>query len=216
MENVVDALKMAGSVLLFVIGLSVAILAFSQAREAIDSVLKYSDRESFTMQDEDVRKIFYYLSKDDTNRYIGMETIIPSIYRAVKENYKIVFEFADDYYLYTDNEGNEIKEINTENMSDPKEFIEGILYRNSNNDFNEIEFTRKFGILRLPTENLFNYLTTKQKTYKIQESLGVYIQGELQTSDENQSGDGNYTSDHVPNQNKYQKRIITYTFKLKD
>ena len=72
MENVVDALKMAGSVLLFVIGLSVAILAFSQAREAIDSVLKYSDRESFTMQDEDVIKIFYYLSKDYTNRYIVM------------------------------------------------------------------------------------------------------------------------------------------------
>ena len=31
MENAADALKMAGSVLLFVIALSVAILAFSQA-----------------------------------------------------------------------------------------------------------------------------------------------------------------------------------------
>ena len=44
MENVADALKMAGSVLLFVIGLTIAILAFSQAREEIDSVLRYSDR----------------------------------------------------------------------------------------------------------------------------------------------------------------------------
>ena len=72
MENVADALKMAGSVLLFVIGLTIAILAFSQAREAIDSVLRYSDREAFTMQDEEVRKRFYYLSNEnDTNRLLG-------------------------------------------------------------------------------------------------------------------------------------------------
>ena len=49
-ENIADALKMAGSVLLFVMGLSIAILAFSQARESMDIVLSYSDRESLSIE----------------------------------------------------------------------------------------------------------------------------------------------------------------------
>ena len=101
MENAVDALKMAGSVLLFVIALSVAILSFTNARQAIDSVLEYSDRESLTIEGD---PRFYYLSggNNDTSRYVGKETIIPAIYRAYKENYKIVFKFndVDTYYLY--------------------------------------------------------------------------------------------------------------------
>ena len=97
-ENIADALKMAGSVLLFVMGLSIAILAFSQARESMDIVLSYSDRESLSIEGN---PRFYYLSKDnDTSRYVGKETIIPAIYRAYKENYKIVFKFPDDYYLF--------------------------------------------------------------------------------------------------------------------
>ena len=50
MENAVEALKMAGSVLIFVLALSVVILAFSQTREAIDTVLRYSDREYWTIE----------------------------------------------------------------------------------------------------------------------------------------------------------------------
>ena len=95
MENVSDALKMAGSVLLFIIGLSVAILAFSQAREAIDAVLKYTDREYLTIEGD---SRFYYLSNtNDTNRYVGLETIIPSRVSAAKESYKKDFVFDDDY-----------------------------------------------------------------------------------------------------------------------
>lgn len=100
MENATDALKMAGSVLLFIVALSVAILAFSQARQAIDAVLKFSDRESLAIEDD---SRFYYLSStSNTKRYVGKETIIPAIYRAYKENYKIIFKFKDDYYLFKD------------------------------------------------------------------------------------------------------------------
>ena len=115
-ENIADALKMAGSVLLFVIGLSIAILYFSQARETIDAVLSYSDRESLTIEDN---PRFYYLSrKSDPNRYVGKETIIPALYRAYKENYKIVFEFMDgDYYLFKNSDGEEIKEIDLAKQS---------------------------------------------------------------------------------------------------
>ena len=43
MENAVDALKMAGSVLLFVIGLSVSIAAFSQVRQVADIIISYKE-----------------------------------------------------------------------------------------------------------------------------------------------------------------------------
>lgn len=213
MENAVDALKMAGSVLLFVIGLTIAILAFSQAREAIDSVLRYSDREAFTMQDEEVRKRFYYLSNEnDTNRYVGLETIIPSIYRSYKENYKIVFEFPDDYYLYQDREtGLDIKEIDTVNMPDPKEFIEGILYHEY--ETNESDFRRKFGIVKMGTESLYNYIVSHQTQYNIKESLGVYVQDEIRNSNQVDNTDDEINiSNTVPDRNKYRKRIITYSF----
>lgn len=98
MENAVEALKMAGSVLIFVLALSVAILAFSQTREAIDTVLKYSDREYWTIEGDER---FYYLADgSDTERYVGLETIIPTIYRANSEGFDIVFKFKDNYYLY--------------------------------------------------------------------------------------------------------------------
>ena len=90
MENAADALKMAGSVLLFVIALSIAVLSITQARESADRVLAYSDRETLSIEGD---SRFYYLAgnNDDTNRYVGKETIIPSIYRAYKENFKIIF-----------------------------------------------------------------------------------------------------------------------------
>ena len=213
MENVADALKMAGSVLLFVIGLTIAILAFSQAREAIDSVLRYSDREAFTMQDEEVRKRFYYLSNEnDTNRYVGLETIIPSIYRSYKENYKIVFEFPDDYYLYQDREtGLDIKEIDAVNMPDPKEFIDGILYHEY--ETNESDFRRKFGIVKMGTESLYNYIVSHQTQYNIKESLGVYVQDEIRNPNQVDNTDDEFNiSNAVTDRNKYRKRIITYSF----
>ena len=46
MENAVDALKMAGAVLMFVMALSVSIVAFGQVRQTADLVLDQTDREA--------------------------------------------------------------------------------------------------------------------------------------------------------------------------
>ena len=133
-ENLADALKMAGSVLLFVLGLSICMLAYSQAREAIDIVLSYSDRESLTIEND---SRYYYLSEgNDTNRYVGKETIIPTIYRAYKENYKIVFKFPDNnVYLFKKNskKDEKVKKIDLEEQSigtdaDGREFLNGIIF----------------------------------------------------------------------------------------
>ena len=213
-ENIADALKMAGSVLLFVMGLSIAILAFSQARESMDIVLSYSDRESLSIEGD---SRFYYLSNDnDTSRYVGKETIIPAIYRAYKENYKIVFKFPDNYYLFKQEvknaEGlNEEKEINTLDLANQslssdlasRQFLNGIIY----GDFSyedgktKTDYISKFNIKPNNDDYLYNYLTKKEKEYKIKESLGTYY-----------IEDVNRTREEVNNVNKTEKRVITYEF----
>ena len=209
-ENIADALKMAGSVLLFVMGLSIAILAFSQARESMDIVLSYSDRESLSIEGN---PRFYYLSKDnDTSRYVGKETIIPAIYRAYKENYKIVFKFPDDYYLFKQEVKNakglnEEKKISTLDLANQslssdlasRQFLNGIIYGDFEyeNEKSKNDYINKFKIT--PNDiSLYQYLTEKESTYKIKEYLGTYY-----------IEDVNGTSE-VNAVNKTEQRVITY------
>ena len=211
-ENIADALKMAGSVLLFVMGLSIAILAFSQARESMDIVLSYSDRESLSIEGN---PRFYYLSKDnDTSRYVGKETIIPAIYRAYKENYKIVFKFPDDYYLFKQEVKNakglnKEKKISTLDLANKslssdlasRQFLNGIIYGDFEyeNEKSKNDYINKFKIT--PNDiSLYQYLTEKESTYKIKEYLGTYY-----------IEDVNGTSE-VNAVNKTEKRVITYEF----
>ena len=211
-ENIADALKMAGSVLLFVMGLSIAILAFSQARESMDIVLSYSDRESLSIEGN---PRFYYLSKDnDTSRYVGKETIIPAIYRAYKENYKIVFKFPDDYYLFKQEVKNakglnKEKKISTLDLANQslssdlasRQFLNGIIYGDFEyeNEKSKNDYINKFKIT--PNDiSFYQYLTEKESTYKIKEYLGTYY-----------IEDVNGTSE-VNAVNKTEKRVITYEF----
>lgn len=204
-ENIADALKMAGSVLLFVMGLSIAILAFSQARESMDIVLSYSDRESLSIEGD---SRFYYLSNDnDTSRYVGKETIIPAIYRAYKENYKIVFKFPNDkYYLFKVKNDEKISTLDLANQSlssdlASRQFLNGIIYGDFEyeNEKSKNDYINKFKIT--PNDiSLYQYLTEKESTYKIKEYLGTYY-----------IEDVNGTSE-VNAVNKTEKRVITYEF----
>ena len=206
MENAADALKMAGSVLLFVMALSICVVAFSQARESIDLILAYSDRESLTIEND---SRFYYLSSDsDTSRYVGKETIIPAIYRSYKENYKIVFEFDDDYYLFEKN-GEQIKTIYlaTEGLGIPnnleRAFLNGIIYHDfSSFENSKAEYEKTFEIkIDTTKQSLFEYLSSKEASKKIKESLGTYYVQDV-----------GGTSTEVEEVNKTEKRVITYEF----
>jgi len=80
MENAAEALKMAGGVLIFVLALSICINAFTNTRQGIDNIVLYSDREFLTT---------YVEQNKGTKRIVGAESIVPTIYRAYKENIKI-------------------------------------------------------------------------------------------------------------------------------
>ena len=105
MENAAEALKMAAAVLIFVLALSICIASFSQARVASQTLLERTDKDYYTS----------FMTSDSTERIVGLETIIPTIYKAYYENYKVVFrdsENSDDAQnhlpngLYKQNNGN--------------------------------------------------------------------------------------------------------------
>lgn len=230
MENATEALKMAGSVLLFVLALSLSIFMLTQARETIDAVLKFSDRDSLTIEGD---SRFYYLSDStNTERYVGKETIIPAIYRAYKENYKIVFKFNDSsYYLFKkdvtttiiNEDGTETttteknKEINTIDLANQniasdlksRQFLNGIIYGNYEYETgkNQNDFEKEFSIKVNSSMYLFKYLTENEGK-KIKESLGTYILEDLggttSLSDEDKS--------KLSDEDKTEKRVITYEF----
>lgn len=73
MENAVDALKMAGAAMLFVLAFTISMVMFSKARETTDAVLDNLQLKNF----------FTKVDALDTNvtRKVGIETIIPTLYR---------------------------------------------------------------------------------------------------------------------------------------
>lgn len=219
MENVADALKIAGWVLIFVVALSISINAFSIAREASDTILSYSDREYYMTDDDYLEASTDGIDTDGNGvidsyvRKVGFESIIPSIYRAYKENYKIIFDFGDDTGIYSKN-GESINYIDLENESIgddtyKEELLKCILMGENNIKQQTID---KFYI---KNDEITNYGTFKKRGYvfltdglynKIKgstfsESLGVYYQDEVGVED----------SSAIPDSNKTKKRVITYT-----
>lgn len=228
MENAADALKMAVAVLIFVLALSISINAFSETRQAIDVILKYNDREyeDTYIKEEEI--------KDDsgnliTERTVGIESIIPNIYKAYKENYKIVFDISDSttinhkISLYKKRNINNVGtsewedrnyiDLQNESLAGGEEqkriFIHAILYgKNYNYEENGTikawtEIYKEFetlGIKFTNSEGLYNII--KAKKYK--ESLGVYYQEEVDGSNPT----GNI---EMPDANKTKKRVITYS-----
>lgn len=85
MENASEAIIMAGAVLIFVIALTVAMTVFSQARSTVDTVVYATDKTNYyEYLDIDV-------SNNIKNRIVGLETVIPTLYKYYKENYTVVF-----------------------------------------------------------------------------------------------------------------------------
>ena len=189
MENAADALKMAAWVLIFVVALSIIINAFGMARQTTDILISYNDNEYYTD----------YVEQGNTERKVGYETIIPAIYRAYKENYKIILLNNDGtpmYFYENKNTKEQINYIDLEkqnvgNDTAKEEFIKYIVTGKEINN-SQYKFENSYDI---KNNGLYNQIKGKQFT----ESLGVYYQEEI---------DGNQSN--TPDANKTKKRVITY------
>lgn len=209
MENAVDALHMAASVLIFVLALTISINAFGQARQTANMLVSYNDREySYTYVEENKDSSGNVL----TERLVGLDSIIPSIYKAYRENYKIVFENSESVldnneglYKKRNNETGEYEpvfQIDLENESlageeQKLEFLMAIIYGNKIDNFDSVsDRVRNNSGITLNNEGLYDKINNR----KFKEDIGIYYQEEA-------GGVG----EDVPEANKTEKRVITYT-----
>lgn len=217
MENIADALKMAVAVLIFVIALGISISSFSQAKQTAQTLLDYTDRE-YDMQ--------YISNVTNTERVVGIETIIPTIYRAYKENYKVFFYNSDGQplKLYSKRENGIMVDINYIDLEqetvgsdrNKDNFIMALLYGNkaklkaddgTDIDFYEFveELRRNNSGISLNTNGIYDTI----KENKFVEKFGVYYQEDLKNEDDNNSGEDTENI-KTPDVNKTKKRVISY------
>ena len=85
MENATRALIMAFAVFIFVIALTVAMVSLNSVKRVSDAILYTKDETNYYTY-TDVK------GKAAQNRIVGLETIIPTLYKYYKENYTVVFK----------------------------------------------------------------------------------------------------------------------------
>lgn len=212
MENAADALKMAFGVLIFVVAISLSVSTFSNARQTIDSIISYRDKT----QD------YVYVEKaNEKNRIVGIETVIPAMYKAYSENYRIEFykknaQGEEKLILYKniyrygsgEQQNSGWKEINYLDLEDEKfaneakaiEHLEALLNQENLDNFKR---TNAAGTINIYEEafveehsKLYDYFKDK----KFEERLGEYYQEDKSAGQETEGLEINKTK----------KRVITY------
>ena len=219
MENAIDALHMAAAVLIFVVALSISINAFGEVRMTAQTILDSKDKEySYT----------YVENNGTTERIVGLESIVPSIYKAYKENYKIVFRDDDSSEDANDLLGDDgiyrVRDSTTGNLvgiykidleeeilgsnTQKEQFIMAILYGSRYAEFNTVKdnFQQNLGIY-LNNQGIYDKI--KNNGTGLRENLGIYYQEEVPT--DGGAGDPNIPESSVPDANKTTKRVITFT-----
>lgn len=103
MENASDALVMAGQVLIFIIALTVCISSFTTVRAEVNRIV--GQNEEITMAKDGDNYINYIESKKSSStRVVGAETLVSSMYRAIKENYVIYIKTNEYNSIGTSND----------------------------------------------------------------------------------------------------------------
>lgn len=91
MENVTQAIYMAFAVLVFSLALTMTMTVFSQARATSDAVLFRNDETNFMEYNSDIGNL-----AQDRSRIVGLETVIPTLFKYYKENYTVLFRSTTD------------------------------------------------------------------------------------------------------------------------
>ena len=189
MENASEALLMAGQVLIFILALTLCISSFTTVRVGIDRIM--DETETIKLAKSSDLYINYVQSRDKgATRIVGAETVVSSMYRAIKEDFTMYIQFKDNDILddvqntldalRTDSAGNEISGIKLIRDDKHKSRLKVTIGSDANFRSNSI---------------LANGLYEKIKNLKFEEYIGEY-------QDNPSSG--------VNSENKLVRRIITY------
>lgn len=190
MEDAVDALKIGFAVMMFVMALTISVSSLSQANSAVKSVITLNDREI---------EYNYVEPNPENTRIVGVEAIVPTMYKAYKENFQIYFyEDANKtkplviyYEVKSNGDRIGISCIDGSEVFGTAKEVEAHLNRILG-DPNNVEEKYKKQLNEKYTDGFYKFLAGK--TFK--EEIGEYYQ--------NDSG-------NTPEINKTKTRVITYT-----
>lgn len=94
MENAADALILAVDMLIFIVALTLCISSFSNVRQGVDNIINRT--ETIKMAKDSEGYINYIQSnKSKATRVVGIDTLVPSLYRAIKENYVVYIKLKN-------------------------------------------------------------------------------------------------------------------------
>lgn len=215
MENAVQALKIAGAVLLFILALSLSISSLTQANSAVSAITNMYDNEA---------QYDYVRPSNQLTRVVGVDAIVPTMYQAYEENIIIYFKNSDNtplpiYYktdangiVETDDSGQQITvdyvDLSKESFSDmdsAKQHLSMILAgkdkwekQAQNETEKNMLDKKKYGnqFMTEYTNGFYEFLSN----HTFVESLGEYYEG----------NDGNSQTNSTT-ATKIKKRVITYT-----
>ena len=194
MENAVEALKMAGFMLLFIIALSITMITLTQAKTTADSLVKNQDRQ----QSYQYIEVTGDLSKS-LSRTVTLADIIPTLYRYAQEDYAVHFYTSSGSPLYIYESGqikNGVPVKKNDLDLDTEHWIE-------NGETRYEDWRGNTTKIKQHVDDVVEYLLANYKNSNFEEKLGT-------TEDYEESQD---TNELVPDINKQYKRIITYTLK---
>ena len=194
MENAVEALKMAGFMLLFIIALSITMITLTQAKTTADSLVKNQDRQ----QSYQYIEVTGDLSKS-LSRTVSLADIIPTLYRYAQEDYAVQFYTSSGSPLYIYESGqikNGVPVKKNDLDLDTEHWIE-------NGETRYEDWRGNTTKIKQHVDDVVEYLLANYKNSNFEEKLGT-------TEDYEESQD---TNELVPDINKQYKRIITYTLK---
>lgn len=194
MENAVEALKMAGFMLLFIIALSITMITLTQAKTTADSLVKNQDRQ----QSYQYIEVTGDLSKS-LSRTVTLADIIPTLYRYAQEDYAVQFYTSSGSPLYIYESGqikNGVPVKKNDLDLDTEHWIE-------NGETRYEDWRGNTTKIKQHVDDVVEYLLANYKNSNFEEKLGT-------TEDYEESQDAN---ELVPDINKQYKRIITYTLK---
>lgn len=194
MENAVEALKMAGFMLLFIIALSITMITLTQAKTTADSLVKNQNRQ----QSYQYIEVTGDLSKS-LSRTVTLADIIPTLYRYAQEDYAVQFYTSSGSPLYIYESGqikNGVPVKKNDLDLDTEHWIE-------NGETRYEDWRGNTTKIKQHVDDVVEYLLANYKNSNFEEKLGT-------TEDYEESQD---TNELVPDINKQYKRIITYTLK---
>ena len=194
MENAVEALKMAGFMILFIIAVSITMITLTQAKTTADSLVKNQDRQ----QSYQYIEVTGDLSKS-LSRTVTLADIIPTLYRYAQEDYAVQFYTSSGSPLYIYESGqikNGVPVKKNDLDLDTEHWIE-------NGETRYEDWRGNTTKIKQHVDDVVEYLLANYKNSNFEEKLGT-------TEDYEESQD---TNELVPDINKQYKRIITYTLK---